>query len=105
LSWSLHDTWSSTLYWHRYGSTPNYTAQNDGINTPGARNVAPWITYNWSFSYKPVKNLDLTLMVNNVLNAMPPKDSTWTTAPFYNISNYNAFGRQIMAEVDYHFGN
>lgn len=104
LNWSLHDRWASTLYWHRYGSSPNYIGMVDGANYPGAGSVAPWITFNWSFTYTPVKGLDLSLLVNNVLNKMPPKDRTYTAFPYFNTQNYNVYGREIMAQVDLRFG-
>lgn len=104
LTWSLHDRWGSTLYWHRYGGSPNYIGQVDGGNYPGAGSVSPWITFNWSFTYTPVKGLDLSLLVNNVLNKMPPRDPTYTAFPYFNPDNYNVYGREIMAQVDFRFG-
>jgi len=103
LNWSLHN-WSSTLYVHRYGPTPNYTAMVDGAGYPGAGRVAPWITWNWSLSYTPLPGLDLSLLVNNVLNKMPPNDSTFTSFPYFNPDNYNAYGREVMLQLDWKFG-
>ncbi|MBD8879954.1 TonB-dependent receptor [Rhodanobacter sp. 7MK24] len=108
LNWSLHDdTWSSTLYWHRYGPTPNNTAMTDGPSYPGAGKVSSWITWNWSLSYAPpaIKGLSLSMLINNVLNKMPPKDPTFATSfPYYNTSNYNVYGREIMLQADWKFG-
>ena len=104
LSWSLHEKWGSTLYWHRYGSSPNYIGMVDGSSYPGASHVAPWITYNWSLSYSPVPNLDLSLLVNNVFNKMPPKDRSYTAFPYFNVENYNVYGREIMAQINLRFG-
>ena len=104
LSWELHDKWGSTLYWHRYGSSPNYIAIYDGANYPGASHVAPWITYNWSLSYSPTKNVGLSFLVNNVFNKMPPVDKTYSSFPYFNPDNYNVYGREFMAQIDIHFG-
>ena len=105
LNWSLHDTWASTLYWHRYSPTPNYTAFTDGASIPGAGRVAPWITWNWSLTYSPIKALDLSLLVNNVFNTMPPKDPTFAgTFPYYNDQNYNVYGREVMLQANWRFG-
>lgn len=107
LSWSWHDTWRSTVFWHRYSPTPNYTAFTYGPTYPGAGHLTPWILYNWSVGYTPVKNLDLSLMVNNVFNRMPPKDPSYRTSrtfPYFNNYNYNIYGRQIMLQADYRFG-
>ncbi|MBD8874342.1 TonB-dependent receptor [Rhodanobacter sp. DHB23] len=108
LNWSLHDdTWSSTLYWHRYGPTPNYTAMVDGPSYPGAGKVSPWITWNWSLNYTPpaMRGLTLSMLVNNLTNKMPPKDMTYATSfPYYNTQNYNVYGREIMLQADWKFG-
>ncbi|MFC3652167.1 TonB-dependent receptor domain-containing protein [Dyella humi] len=104
LNWSLHDKWGSTLYWHRYGSSPNYIGMVDGGSYPGASHVAPWITYNWSLSYSPVQNVDLSFLVNNVFDKMPPKDRSYTAFPYFNVQNYNVYGREFMAQVNIRFG-
>jgi len=103
LSWSLHDTWSSTVYWHRYSPTPNYTGLVDGAGYPGSGRVPAWMTYNWSVTYTPIRGLDLSLLVNNVFNKMPPNDPTYTTFPYYNSQNYNVYGREVMMQVDWKF--
>ena len=104
LTWSWHDKFSTTLYWHRYGRTPNYIASSQGPTGTGAGWVAPWIYYNWSFTYSPTKNLDLSLMVNNVTNKKPPIDRTYTAFPYYNQTAYNVYGREFMLQADYRFG-
>ncbi|WP_158880638.1 TonB-dependent receptor [Rhodanobacter sp. L36] len=105
LTWSLHDRWSSTLYLHRYGPTPNYLAQVNGYGSPGAGKVSPWITANLSVTFTPIKGLDLSVLANNIANKMPPKDSGWLASfPYYNTLNYNIYGRQLMLQADYRFG-
>lgn len=104
LSWTPNDSWSTTVYGHRYGPTPNYTALVDGAGYPGAGKVAPWITWNYSLTYTPIKGLDLSLLINNVFNKMPPNDPTFSSFPYYNTENYNVYGREIMAQVDWKFG-
>lgn len=109
LTWtSPNSAWTSTAYWHRYGSTPNYAATNGGSNTPGAGSVAPWIVWNWSLNYSPsrIKGLDLSLMINNLMNKMPPRDpGFYTNFPYYNGSNYNPYGREFMVQADWRFGS
>lgn len=105
LGWSLHDTWSSTLYYHRYGPSPNYTGLVNGPDFPGDAKVAPWITWNWSFTYSPTKNVDVSLLTNNILNKMPPKDGSFAgTFPYYNNENYNVYGREVMLQLNWRFG-
>lgn len=105
LGWSLHDTWSSTLYYHRYGPSPNYTGLINGPDFPGDAKVAPWITWNWSLTYSPTKDVDVSLLTNNVLNKMPPKDGSFSGVfPYYNTENYNVYGREVMLQLQYRFG-
>ena len=109
LTWASPDSaWSSTAYWHRYGPTPNYNAINYGNNTPGAGRVSPWMTWNWSLNYDPpqLKGLELSVMIDNVMNKMPPRDSGWYgNFPYYNAQNYNPYGREIMLQANWRFGS
>jgi iron complex outermembrane recepter protein len=108
LTWtSPNGVWSSTAYWHRYGPSPNYDGINYGANTPGAARVSPWMTWNWSMNYDPprLKGLELSVLINNVMNKMPPRDAGWYgNFPYYNSQNYNPYGREIMLQADWRFG-
>ncbi|GFZ97807.1 TonB-dependent receptor domain-containing protein [Dyella caseinilytica] len=107
-TWMSPDSaWSSTAYWHRYGATPNYVAFNSGPSAPGAGSVSPWIVWNWSLNYSPprIKGLELSLMINNLMNKRPPKDGGfYTNFPYYNGANYNPYGREFMLQADWRFG-
>ncbi|THD12246.1 TonB-dependent receptor domain-containing protein [Metallibacterium scheffleri] len=105
LSWNIGD-WTTTLYGIRYGATPNYTAQlyTAGYATKGAGTVAPWILYNGSVEYRIGDNARVGFIVNNIRNSMPPRDSTWIGWPYYNVFNYNAFGRSYWLELNVRFG-
>jgi iron complex outermembrane recepter protein len=96
--------WTSTLYGHRYGPSPNYAAQVNGPNTPGASRLPPWITFNGSVSYRPTRNLEFSLLLNNIANKMPPIDPTYNVYPYYNVENYNVYGREIMLQADLKLG-
>ncbi|GLQ98256.1 TonB-dependent receptor domain-containing protein [Dyella mobilis] len=108
LTWTSPDSaWTSTAYWHRYGPSPNYNAIQYGNGTPNAARVSPWITWNWSLSYTPrqMKGLELSVMINNIMNKMPPQDAGWYgNFPYYNSENYNPYGREIMLQADWRFG-
>lgn len=108
LTWtSSSSEWTSTAYWHRYGAQPNYVALSSGSTAPRAGTVAPWIVWNWSVSYSPsrMKGLELSLMVNNLMNKMPPRDPTfYPNFPYYNTSTYNPYGREYMLQADWQFG-
>jgi outer membrane receptor protein involved in Fe transport len=99
--------WGATVYFNRYGSSPNYASTlADNYTDPGTGKLAPWILYNASVTYNPFKSLALSLLVNNVFNKMPPKDSTYpntTNAP-YNTDNYSVYGRAYYIEAKYSFG-
>lgn len=106
LTWtSPNGQWTSTLYGHRYGPSPNYIATNDGTGTPGAGHVSPWITFNGSASYRPTRNLSISLLVNNIANKMPPRDASFIVYPYFNNENYNIYGREISLLVDMKLGN
>ncbi|WP_158545035.1 TonB-dependent receptor [Dyella monticola] len=106
LTWtSPGETWTSTLYGHRYGPSPNYTATNIGIGAVGAARVSPWITLNGSVTYRPTHRLSLSLLVNNLTNRMPPTDGSYVTYPYFNNQNYNIYGREIMLQADMSLGN
>jgi outer membrane receptor protein involved in Fe transport len=96
--------WSSTVYGHRYGPSPNYAATITGIGSPGATRVSPWITFNASATYQPTRNLALSLLVNNIANKMPPSDMGYVTYPYFNNENYNIYGREFMLQADLRLG-
>ncbi|WP_109127097.1 TonB-dependent receptor [Dyella sp. C11] len=106
LTWTPNDQWSGTVYFNRYGSTPNYLATvADNYTVAGTGKLAPWILYNASVTYNVFKNLGLSLMVNNVFNKMPPEDHSYpgTTSSAYNDTNYNVYGRAYYLEANYKF--
>lgn len=106
LTWSLDD-WSATAYFNRYGSTPNYLASVlNSYEAAGTGKLPPWILYNVSVTYNPIKSLGISLLVNNVFNKMPPKDDSYpgTTNQPYNTLNYSVYGRAIYLEAKYSFG-
>ena len=104
LDWtSGNDRWKSTLYGRRYGPVPNYRAQVSGADSNGAGRLHPWITFNWTLAYSPTRDLSLGLLVNNIANKMPPRDSTDTMYPYFNDENYNIYGREVMLQATYRF--
>ncbi|GGA31846.1 TonB-dependent receptor [Dyella nitratireducens] len=96
--------WSSTVYGHRYGPSPNYVATNVGIGSLGAARVSPWITLNASATYHPTRNLALSLLINNLANKMPPNDMGYVQYPYFNDLNYNIYGREFMLQADLRLG-
>lgn len=98
--------WSTTLHGTRYGSTPNYAAQlgnatNNGI---AAGRIAPYTLYNLNVGYDINNSNTVSLTVNNLRNSAPPLDRSYTAFPYYNIFNYNGFGRAYWLQYDVSFG-
>ena len=107
VTWS-REAWSATLYGSRFGSTPNYLASaTNGYSAPGTGKLAPWMLYNASVAYNATPNLTLSLLANNLFNAMPPRDDSYpgTSLAPYNNNNYNVYGRTYYVEANYKFGN
>ncbi len=97
--------WRSTLYGRRLGSTPNLAAINYGAKHPDAGRVDAWITFNWSLAYAPSERINLTLLVNNIANKMPPKDSSFTEYPYFNYDSYDIYGREVMLQASVRWGD
>jgi outer membrane receptor protein involved in Fe transport len=107
LTWIPNEQWSGTVYFNRFGKSPNYLATvYDNYYKPGTGSLAPWTLYNLSVTYNPIKNLGLSFLVNNVFNKMPPVDHSYSgfTGTPYNTSNYNVYGRAMYVEAKYKFG-
>lgn len=98
--------WTSTLYGIRYGRTPNYAAQDsiDGYGAKNAGRVAAWTTFNLTVDYAVNDDISLSATVNNLANKMAPRDNTYNVYPYYNVFNYNAYGRSYMLELNWRFG-
>jgi outer membrane receptor protein involved in Fe transport len=105
ISWTM-GKWQAAIHGTRYGSTPNYTAQlgvpsNNGI-APGR--IAPYMLYNFNLGYDVTESSTLSLTVNNVRNSAPPRDESYTAYPYYNIFNYNGYGRAYWLTYNLDFG-
>jgi len=87
--------WSTTVRGTRFGKTWSY----DGSYT-----VAPWMIYNASVQYNFSDDAAITLIGNNIFNSRPPYDRTFSAYPYYNLFNYNSYGRLLMMEFNMHFG-
>ncbi len=106
ITWTPNESWSGTVYFNRYGSSPNYLASaTDGYSKPGTGKLPPWVIYNASVTWNATKSLGLSFLVNNVFNKMPPLDTSYpgTTGTPYNTSNYNPYGRAMYVEAKYKF--
>jgi outer membrane receptor protein involved in Fe transport len=62
------------------------------------------VKYNATVGYNVSDDIILSFTVNNLLNEDPPEDSAWTAYPYYNVFNYNGYGRSFLVEVNWQFG-
>lgn len=98
--------WVTTLYGVRYGRTPNFIAQINeaGYEVPGAKKVGAYTKFNTSVAYNFNDDVALSFTINNLLSEDPPNDPTYTDYPYYNIFNYNGYGRSFQVELNWRFG-
>ncbi len=94
VSWDI-GPWSSTLQYQRFGKTFSYN---------GAFTIGPWMKYNATVQYNFSDDASLTLIGNNIVNARPPYDKSFTAYPYYDFYSYNSYGRLVMLEMNVHFG-
>jgi outer membrane receptor protein involved in Fe transport len=98
--------WTTTLHGTRSGSTPNYTAQlgassNGGV---GPGRVGAYTLFNLNLNYAVSDESDLTLTINNLANKSPQNDPSYNAYPYYNVFNYNGYGRAWWLQYSFRFG-
>jgi outer membrane receptor protein involved in Fe transport len=101
-AWKRGDS-TATLYVSRDGRTPNNLASIYGYGTPGAGTLSYWTVCNITIDHQFSSPLRLLLAVNNVLNAMPPDDHSYSGSDSvpYNTTNYNVYGRSYTLSLSY----
>ena len=99
ISWQPNHHWSTTLYGRRLGRSPNYAALEYAGTHDGKGWLHPWITFNWSLSYKPTHALAFSFKVHNLANKMPPHDASNNDYPYYNDELYDVYGREYSLEA------
>ncbi|AKK67193.1 TonB-dependent receptor [Xanthomonas translucens pv. undulosa] len=107
LTWKIGD-FAATWYASWFDKTPNYAASvnEERYAAPRAGRLPSHITHNASVTYTAFEGMELSLMVNNVFNKMPPLDASYSggTSWAYNELNFDAFGRAYYLEMRYSFG-
>jgi outer membrane receptor protein involved in Fe transport len=94
VTWTYHD-FSATLYGSRMGGIPNYD---------GTMRLAPTFNYNATLGYSITKNINLSLVIDNLFDAKPRRDPTWTSYPYYYIPWNNPVGRSFFLEANMKLG-
>lgn len=104
LTWELNQ-WSATLHGQRLGRLPNGWSYDqvweDG--DPGPY-VSATYRYNASMQYRFNDRARLAISVTNLFDKMPPKDPTYTSYPYYDISWFDAVGRSFNVQYTHKFG-
>ena len=96
---------SASLYASRLGKLPNGWNYDEvwEEGDPGPY-IGPTYLMNASLGYKFSSHGRVTLTVKNLANKMPPKDPTYTSYPYYDISWFDAVGRSYYLNFTYKFG-
>jgi hypothetical protein len=102
VAWQRGDT-TATVYVSRDGRTPNNLASIYGYGTPGAGTLATWTLCNLSLDHAFGARVRMSLAVNNLFNAMPPADHSYSGSDSvpYDTTNYNVFGRSYTVSLRY----
>ena len=87
--------WNTNIHAVRYGATPNYAFQTCAPTATCAASgsVKPYPLFNVNLDYKLTDNSTISLTANNIGNRKAPRDDTYTAYPYYNVFNYNGYGR------------
>ena len=99
---------NTVAYANWFSQTPNYAATiaDTGYATNRAGKLPSHITWNLSLGYHPIPQVELSFLVNNLFNKMPPQDGSYpgTVGSPYNDYNFDVYGRAIYLEARYTFG-
>ncbi|WP_430390960.1 TonB-dependent receptor domain-containing protein [Dyella sp. 20L07] len=98
--------WNVTLYGERLGRLPNADSYNQSYDPTDG--TSPWIgatyRYNASVQYKFTDHVQLALLVDNLQNKMPPRDRSYTSYPYYDVSWFDSVGRSFYLQLTWKFG-
>jgi outer membrane receptor protein involved in Fe transport len=105
VSWEK-DAWTLTLHGERLGRLPNSDSYDRIVDIEGGEKA--WIgatyRYNASTQYRFNDHMQLAFAVTNLFDKMPPKDPTYTSYPYYDISWFDSMGRSYYLQFTYKFG-
>lgn len=95
--WTYRD-FNATLFMNRLGSS----LTNDSLFSDTKNRVDAQTYWNASFRYMFNDNFSMTLIGNNIFNKKPPITSE-EEYPYFNIFNYDPYGRELFVELSYLF--
>ncbi|WHZ20552.1 MAG: TonB-dependent receptor [Rhodanobacteraceae bacterium] len=94
VTWNFRD-FTTTLYGARLGGIPNYD---------GTQRMGPTFLYNLTMGYKVAPGINVSLIVDNLFDSRPPRDTTWTSWPYYSRNWFNAIGRAYFVDLSVKLG-
>ena len=94
VTWNFHD-FTATLYGSRLGGIPNYD---------GTQRMGPTFLYNATFGYRVTPGINVSLVVDNLFDSRPPRDTTWTSYPYYSRNWFSAVGRAYFVDLSVKLG-
>ncbi|WP_374601500.1 TonB-dependent receptor plug domain-containing protein [Arenimonas sp.] len=92
VSWQYKDL-DVTVFGTRYGSLPNWAETG---------RIAPYHVYNLNVGYEFTENFRASLIVNNVLDKIAPKDDTFFTYPFFWRA-FSPIGREVFVQAEFNW--
>jgi outer membrane receptor protein involved in Fe transport len=93
-TWNFHD-FTATLYGSRLGGIPNYD---------GTQRMGPTFLYNLTLGYKVAPGINVSMAVDNLFDARPPRDTTWTSYPYYSRNWFSPVGRAYFVDLSVKLG-
>jgi len=102
ITWQYSDVMAQLSQRYQSAIRDQNLAAAIGAGTTGARDVAAYSQYNLMVKYTGIKNLGLTLGVNNLLNAQPPL-TNHTAYKGYLTSIADVLGRAYTVTAEYKF--
>lgn len=94
ITW-IKDKWTTTLHGQRLDRLPNY--DEDGY-------IPATYLFNASIQYQIAPNARVSLTIDNLFDKAPPKDPSYGSYPYYDISWFDSVGRTFFVEMVYKFG-
>jgi outer membrane receptor protein involved in Fe transport len=94
LSWES-GRWTATVHGQRLGPLPNYASTGF---------IGATYLYNGSLQYKLSDHAQIAFTVDNLLDKKPPRDPTYSSYPYYDVSWFDSEGRSYFVQITYKFG-
>jgi iron complex outermembrane receptor protein len=105
VSWEKN-AWTVTVHGERLGRLPNSDSYDGLVDLSDGD--AAWIgatyRYNASTQFRFNDHMQVSFAVNNLFDKMPPKDPSYTSYPYYDISWFDSVGRSYYLQFRWKFG-